>query len=122
MNKSPVTFRAQLPGDATLAAIERAATQGIKTAARRFNKKRPEVIVRASGEDKRCAQIALMVRREPTLVSNRPLRLPLTHQYHTPLVPPFPCSATIAGPVRAMLTCSPDVVVQTAGRLIGGMD
>jgi hypothetical protein len=44
----------QLPPDATLDAVERQVTAALGTAARRFNQKRPEIIVYPHEHDPRC--------------------------------------------------------------------
>lgn len=44
----------QLPPDATLPAVERAVLAALRTSARRYNQKRPEVIVLAHELDPRC--------------------------------------------------------------------
>jgi hypothetical protein len=44
----------QLPADATLDAVERQVTAALRTASRRFNQKRPEIIVYPHEHDPRC--------------------------------------------------------------------
>lgn len=71
----------QLPPDATLEAVERQVTAALRTASRRFNQKRPEIIVYPHEHDPRCvAAVTKLTLLHGTATANlapRALRMPL---------------------------------------------